>query len=374
MRNFPKTGSLVYSSEDIYKYGGQFDKYLVFWFHYGSDAHSKYGGIAYGHVIYKRKERKNLETIIANKNYNRTDSKILIDGSCDNKINSSRLKTEGFQASEVSQILTHDNLKEKQYRKEGIKKIPNTIQIPVDFTDWNHEGMVMYNAQMKMRNGWKLLNHELVEFHSYAHVLYPELVTEIIKEKYLLKEDKSDFKDDAAIFIYGAKKRRNLITNEEIERFKILLKDRRISRFEMIRKELGISEKQFDAFKKSHPERYRELWGVVLVFDTETLYYYNTEFPVYWDFERFIHIYIRHYHNFIIDDSTYKGTKFQYNYKDIRRIACLIIEKLNDDISVSLSSGKSYNKYGDQGYYFNGNYYTLRIDSSGRLMAFHPLE
>ena len=206
MRNFAETGNLVYSSEDIYNYGGQFDKYMVFWFHYGSDAYSTYGSTAYGHVIYKRKERENLETIIANKNYNKTDGKILIDGACEKEINILRLKAEGFKASEVSQILTHDNLKEKQYRKKGLKKIPNTIEVPVDFSDWNHEGMVLYNAQMKMRNGWKLLNHDLVELHSYSYVLYPELVAEIIKEKYLLNENKSDFNDDAAIFIYGARK------------------------------------------------------------------------------------------------------------------------------------------------------------------------
>jgi hypothetical protein len=31
-------------------------------------------------------------------------------------------------------------------------------------------------------------------------------------------------------------------------------------------------------------------------------------------------------------------------------------------------------KFDLHGYYFNGNYYTLRIDSSGLLMALHPLE
>jgi hypothetical protein len=118
MRNFPETGNLVYSVEDIYKYGGQFDKWLVFYFHYGSNAYNLYGMTAYGHVIYKKKERDNLERIIDSEYYHKTDGKILLDGACDDQTNSSRLKTEGFQASDVSQILTHDNLKEKQYGKK----------------------------------------------------------------------------------------------------------------------------------------------------------------------------------------------------------------------------------------------------------------
>jgi len=372
--NFLKDKDLIYSLEDIYKYGGQFDKFLAFWFYYKSDAYHKYGPSAYGHLIYKKNERQNLELAIGNENYEKSDGKIFIDGSCENKENAESLKTEGFYASEVSKILTPDNFKEKQYKIGGLKEIPNTIKIPWDFTEWDHEAMTIYNAQIKKRNGWKLLEHELLEVHSYAFVLYPEEVSDHIKDKYLLNQDGSDFNDDAALFIYGAKKRRNIIDAEEVKKFKILLKRRRISRIGIVRKELGISERQFNSFKHAHPERYRELLGAILTFNTETLYFSNTNFPIYWDFERFIHIYIRHYHNFIIDDSTYKGTKFQYNYKDIRSIACLIIESLNKEINAVLSSGKPYNKYGDQGYYFNGNYYTLRIESDGRLMAFHPLE
>ncbi|MEJ7780844.1 MAG: hypothetical protein WKF68_14780 [Daejeonella sp.] len=111
---------------------------------------------------------------------------------------------------------------------------------------------------------------------------------------------------------------------------------------------------------------------VLLSFKDETLTEHVTQYPIYWDEERFIHIYGRHYVDYFINFSTYKGTHFQYSYKDIRRLVCLILKSLQNEIESSLSNEWQYDKYGDQGYYFNGNYYTLRIDN-GRLMTFFPM-
>ena len=77
--------------------------------------------------------------------------------------------------------------------------------------------------------------------------------------------------------------------------------------------------------------------------------------------------------DYFIHFSTYKGTHFSYTDKDIRRVICGVLDSLRVEIQAALSSGKRYDKYGDQGYYFNGDYYTLRIEETGRLMTFFPM-
>src|SRR5688572_29602229 len=52
---------LVYSIQDVYKFGGQMDYYLVFEFYPTSDAYIKYGESVHGHVIFRRQERPRLE-------------------------------------------------------------------------------------------------------------------------------------------------------------------------------------------------------------------------------------------------------------------------------------------------------------------------
>ena len=129
----------------------------------------------------------------------------------------------------------------------------------------------------------------------------------------------------------------------------------------------------FEAFKTAHPDEYKNARMILLAFHYETLTARSTQFPIYWDEERFVHIYGRHYVDYFVNLSTYKGTHFQYSYKDIRRLVCLVLESLKDPIESALSDGKPFNQYGDQGYYFNGNYYTLRIAENGRLMTFFPM-
>jgi hypothetical protein len=374
--NTRRKASLLFSVEDIYKFNGQSDKYSIFRFYKTSDAYKKYGDDAFGHLIYSKKQREKLEEKITQEKYDRTDDKIFLDAASKDKGKIDLLRTEGFLASDVLEILTftHDNSKGKQYKKEGLKEIPNTINVKFDSQDMDLEKLVIWNMNQKIKGGYTLLRHDWVTYYANIFVVNPDLISDEIKTKYLLKEDKSGFQEEADIKINAGRLRRMLSTGEEIFYFDKLLKERRIARFEIIKNELGISDKQIEKFREANPEQFEQLHVIVLQFDTETISDYKTDYPIYWDFERFAHIFLRHYKEFFINGTSARGTHFQYVYKDIRRIARLIIENLRGEIEESLASGMPYAKYGDQGYYFNGNFYTLRISAEGKLMQFHPQE
>ncbi|MCK4813098.1 MAG: hypothetical protein KAT14_04095 [Candidatus Marinimicrobia bacterium] len=373
--NERKKEDLIYSVEDIYKFAGQFDKYTIFRFYRTSKAFKKYGDEVYGNILYQKSERESLEASITNDNYKRNDGKIYLRGASQNEKINSLLKTEGFLASEAFEVLTSNLFDNgKQYKKEGNKEIPNTIKIKFDPSEFDLEKSQIRLAYMKLNDGYKFLHHELVELYANLFVINPEAVSKENEQMFLLNEDKSGLTEEAEIRILSAQYRRNIIDQKKAIRLNSLLRNRRIKRFEIIKKDLGISNKQLEQFKETYPDKYKELCFVTLTFQTETLTNYKTDHPVYWDFERFIHIYLRHYKNFFIEQSTARGTLFQYTYKDVRRLACLIIENLKEEIETELKKGNGYFKYDDMGYYFNGNYYTIRIDNGGRLMQFHPLE
>ncbi len=373
--NKRKKEQLLYSVEDIYKFAGQFEKFVIFHFYRTSEAFKKFGEHAYGHLIYKKNERNELEAVIKNEKYHRTDRKIYIEGVSKKTEINSLLKFEGFLASDVFEVQTSDALSgEKQYKKEGKKEIPNTLKVKFDMNGFDLEKSEIYIALNKINDGYTLLHHEYVDLFSNLFVIEPETVTQQMSETYLLATNKKDFIPDAEYKILSAKYRRSMADDDEVIRLNILVNERGLKRFEVIKKELGLSNNQFEIFRKAYPEKFKELKGVTLMFETETLSNYKTTNPVYWDFERFIHIYLRHYKEFFIEQSTARGTHFQYSYEDIKRLVCLIIKNLNEEIELALSSGKGYSKYDDQGYYFNGNFYAIRIDKTGRLMQFHPLE
>jgi hypothetical protein len=368
--------TLLHSVEDIYAFSGQEDKYSVFTFYPTSESFKKYGDMVYGWLQYRKKERDALEEKIKKTPYERTDGKIILEGALQDEAKNILLKTEGFLASEVMKFhnMNHHDSREKQYGKPGTKKIPNTINIKFDPTRTDPYAMELYITGNKIKDGYKVPNHDLTSYYAVIYALDPTNIPDDVKEAYLFQEDKKTLTEEAEFKILEVKYHKKNATPEDQKRLGQLIAKRRIDRFKIIEKQLGISMKKIIEHGESNPTLFVDMYNAVMHFKTDTLTAYKTDYPIYLDFERYAHIYLKHYDKFFIPASTLKGTPFQYSYKDIRRLLTLIIENLRDKIEETLSEGKEYRKYSDQGYYFNGNYYTLRISPEGRVLQFHAQE
>lgn len=368
--------TLLYSIEDIYSFSGQEDKYSIFHFYPTSEAFKKYGDMVYGWIQYKKKERDALEEKIKVPSCERTDGKVILNGALQDDAKNTLLKDEGFLASEVMKFYNtnHHDSRGKQYGKPGTKEIPNTINIKFDPTGTDIYTMELYITGNKIKDGYKMPQHDLTSYYAVIYALDSDNLPNELKEMYLFQEDKKTLTAEAEFKMLEVKYHRKIATTEEQNRLSNLLAKRRMDRFKIVEKQLGVSIKKIAEHGKSYPEEFVEMYNALMHFKTDTLTAYKTDYPIYLDFERFAHIYLKHYDKFFIPASTLRGTHFQYKYKDIRRLLTNIIEKLRGEIEVSLSSGKEYRKYSDQGYYFNGNYYTLRISPEGRVLQFHAQE
>jgi hypothetical protein len=363
---------LLFSVEDMFRLVGQYDKYVVVKFYRTSDAYNKYGAEVHGSIIYGLKLRDKLTNAIAVRNYERTDGNILLAITGDDTLKVQQLKTEGFQSSEIYAISTfNDDPEIVVYRKEGKKEIPNTITIPFQSGSFDLPRMEIMITSWKFQDNSKILDHELLTYYT-NQLIIGETVPEDIKNEYLLDDGKV-FKEQVLVQMYAFGFHHDLLNQEQKKHYNQILRQRADRRWTILKKDLGITEKVFESFKAAYPEEYVVARTTLIGFHDETLTPNSSQYPIYWDEERFVHIYGRHYVDYFVNFSTYKGTRFQYTYKDIRRVICLVLESLKEPIEAALSSGKRFDKYGDQGYYFNGNYYTLRIDETGRLMTFFPM-
>lgn len=364
---------LNFSLEDLFGHAGQYDKFVSVEFYRNSDAFGRYGESVNGMIIYGRKHRNELTQRISFENYARTDGVVLLNSTSENREVNEQLKTEGFLASDICTILTfvHDP-NEVAYQKPGIKEIPNTIVIPFESGEVDLPRTQNLITSWKFRDRSKILGHELMRYYTNELIMGME-VPEPIKQKFLYEGVGPSLKEDVLIQFYSYGYVEQLLDPQQKNHLNRLLKTRADRREELLKRDLSISDKRFEKFKVDFPDAYRQTRGAFLQFTDETLSEHQTQHPVYWDEERFVHIYGRHYVDHFINMSTYNGTHFQYSFKDVRRLLCMVLESLQKEIEIALSGGKNYNKYGDQGYYFNGNYYTLKIDANGRLMTFFPM-
>jgi hypothetical protein len=111
-----------------------------------------------------------------------------------------------------------------------------------------------------------------------------------------------------------------------------------------------------------------------LGFDEEVLSIGKFPIPIYWNFKSYLHIYLRHCEELQPDGQFKAKTPFAYTQKDIRRILKIAVNKLIDKIQSRLSKGSDFRTYDEKSLYFNGNYYSLRIESNGRVDSFYPYE
>lgn len=365
-----------FSTEELYNMYGQYDKYISIEFHKFSESAQKFGRNIEGIIVYRKSERQGLEETISKENVPRTNDYVKID--CFNFENLTEeqkveLIEKGFKSGDVYEILASDFPKQKLYNQEGRKEI-KTINVNVDPTDFDLNRTYSWLYSQRIKNGGILISEEWAKFCGITLFLEPD------SEKFDLMGEKAfdengNKKPLVRFYELEAKFVDSDITKEELLEFNEFLKSRKDERTELLRTELKRStNKSLEKFIEEYPNIYKDLRRPILQFESESLEYHEVITPIYWDFESYLHIYLRHCDELGIEGHFENKTKFQYDQKDIKRILKIAIEKLKPQLNEKLKEDKEFRVYGDRSLYFNGNHYSLHILANGRVAAFHPME
>ena len=366
-----------FSVEEIYAMYGQYEqKFISIEFHKYSDSAQKYGRNISGTIQYGKAERETLEQIIESGNVPRTNGPVNFESTDEHlsKEQQEQLKNEGFISGDIYEVLATDFPAQKAFGQVGKKEIPNTIEIKMDPTGFDVNRSNHWLLGQKIKSGYPLTDDEWAKFCGLSFYLEPESVNfDVIKIKGFSEDGKKAYL--SRFFELEAKLYAKDISAEEMQEFNEFLKKRKAVRIEAIVKEIKRStNKTLEKFKEEYPAIYKALEISRIQFDNETLAYHHVVKPIYWYYVGFLHIYLRHCDELSIEGHFENKTKFQYSYKDIRRILKIAIDNLLPQINDRLSKGKDFRIYGDKSLYFNGNHYSLHVLENGRIAAFHPLE
>jgi len=367
-----------FSVEELYAMYGQFDnKYISIEFHKFSESAKKFGRNISGVLTYYKEERENLENAISQANVPRTNGLVKIDCSNDERLSDEQKKellNNGFISGDIYEVLALNYPTIKSYKQSGIKEIPNTITVKFDPTDFDINLAYYWLYSQKIKNGYILIDEEIAKFCGLSLYLKPGSDNYDYVKTNCFDENGNKL-PKVRFYELEAKFYANDINKEEIIEFDNLLKSRNTERIKAVKKEIKKStNKTFEQFKIEYPEIYSEIQKSIVHFQTESLEYQEVVTPIYWDFESFLHIYLRHCDELAIEGHFEDKTKFQYSQKDIKRILKIAIEKIKPRINERLKEGKDFRIYGDKSVYFNGNYYSLHILANGRVAAFNPMK
>jgi len=369
--------SFQFSVEELYYMFGQYDKFVGIEFHKFSNAAKRYGRNIGGIFIYGKDERKKLETAINSENIPRTNGLVKIDISSNYNLTEEKVNEliqVGICSGDIYEIINTKGSLSNVYTQKGRKEIPHRININVDFSDTDACKLALYNLNMRLRDGGTLIKGEWNEYCGYNLYYSPEIKDDI-NLKHIIYNGDGSIKKEVRFYELIAKQKNSDITEDELKEFSDLLKNRRIERFEILKDELrktGINS--LEKFQSDHFDIYMEIYKTALIFDDDVLIYTKSPIPVYWDFKSYLHIYLKHCEELQPAGHFKMKTPFVYKQKDIRRILSIAIEKLESKIEARLSQGLDFRTFGEKALYFNGNYYSLRIEPDGRVDSFYPNE
>jgi hypothetical protein len=366
-----------FSIEELYSMYGQYDKFVGIEFHKFSEATKKYGRNIGGIFIYGKNERQELEDTLTFETVPRTNGLVKLDVSSNYNLTNEQIKElieVGFNSGDIYEISASNTTLINSYAQKGKKEIPNTINLTIDTSGTDPCKLILYNLNMRLNYGGVLIEGEWNQFCGFSICYSPKLEkVEFIKSKSYDKDGK--IKREVRFYELVAKKINSDITEDELNEFSQLLRERRIARFEILKSELKKNNiNSLEKFKEEHPSVYTEIYKTALIFDDEVLTFSKSSIPVYWDFKTYLHIYLRHCDELQPDGHFKSKTPFSYHQKDIRRILTIAVEELEDKIQDRLSQGLDFRTYGEKALYFNGNYYSMRIESNGRIDSFYPNE
>ena len=365
----------MYSKENIYKNTGQFDRVVSVSFRFNSDSYRKYGSYIVGKFYYTPSERSEIQRIIENPNHENTHGLIKFIASDSPKLsteNKDYLKFDGLESSDIVEVLGFNTSAENQFMKTDIRELPKPITIKSPFTEEDEaDNMILWLNNQRLNNGYKLIQEERNQHNAILYRKYENLITKPEEVALFRDEITGKIKPELNYYYLNSKFEHGTINDDEFEELKELINQKATEKVLIIKKELEKSSQKWKQLAIDKQAALRILIAMATHFETHRLT--SAKNPVWWDFERFVHIFMRHVSETKIGERFEIKTAFQYKAKDIKSLIKIVLDICDKEIAEHFEKkpGIEFKRQGERAVYFDGDYYSFRIDKDGKLMTFH---
>lgn len=363
---------MEYTIEYIYKTYGQFDSFVTVLFKPGSTSAEKFSHSLIGTFIFNHNERQKLENSSLEHdgdNYNRY---IKFSPSGIETLES-ELRVEldkiGLFVEDIEEIFSLMPNKTNQFTSKVEKETPKNVIYIGDYSNVDIHSLE-YTLLEKRKKTTGIIEEEAcrikaLQMHYNSESFFEEMINwQPISNRSLIA-------DRILYHYYEIKLAYAPLSKEEKEDYSRIRKEQFEKNWLICMKELERKVGNTKNFLRKNPDLFKRLFNICREFHDEIIDAYP--FPIWWDIERFIHIYLGHVKEYSPVPNNSK-TLIQYGLKETKRVICFVISQVEKEmIQHFKQSSKDFFRTGDRAVYWNGNYYYLVIESSGRLKAFFPL-
>jgi len=363
----------MYSIEEVYKYTGQYDKVASVSFSLGSESQRTFGNYIIGVFKYSKSERESLEVKMRSSPDEKTYGYIKFSVSKSFTLAEElrhKLESEGLLSSDIIEILQYNSPLINEFTKKELRSLPEKISLKADLDSFDEEELFLYLINGYLTSGYNLTPFERDRYNGILIRKFAGQIThEFLEEFY--KPGTSELVDEVRYYYLKSKFLKDDLTPMEDADLKELYSKKIQDRFDKLFRELERGTKNIKDLNKN-PE-YKKilsvLYYITIGFKPERLS--GFKYPIWWDFERFIHIYLRHVDALQIGERFEVKTAFQYQTVDIQLTIVKVLDLIQNDIESHFSTtpNSDFYRIGEMGVYYKGDYYSLHIEKTGRLLT-----
>ncbi len=367
---------MEYSVEDIFLYSGQYDKVVNISFKKGSESQKEYGDYLIGEFIYSPSERLNLQRLVEEENYTRTNGRVRFKDTTERISDAKRefLRREGVLASDIVGILQFSGESFNAFSYRELRELPKPIILEVDFDRSLFVEQLLFTFNLQLSNGFALIPNEVDQYHAAILTKCGENAFGMERIGTILDKETGTIRTGVRYHFFRLQCEMGIeLTKEEGEEYVRLICERARKRHEIAYHELLRTTENPRSIGAKYP--YANYIFNQLIYDFDDIRLTMSQFAVWLDFGRYIHIMVGHVSEMLIGERNLEKTQFQYRAKDIIALIEKVVKEVDNEIQAHFISTpeKEFRRNGRMSVYYNGDYYQFRIRPDGRLMQFHKL-
>lgn len=353
---------------------GQYDNnFVTVHFHHNSVAYNQFKPILMGSFIYTLDERIKLHEIIKQEIVPRTSNFIKFRPSVLEKISDEQiiaLDKKGFQNDDIDFMYVSDMPRHNRFLLTE-KKIENVMKINFDARHVDLDRMQLGFLSARLKNGNGLTPQEKSQY--FGLQLYYNKNFDIEKDRDIIMDSETgNIKDDIKYYNLKVKFVNEETSPEETTELENIIRKRAQTNVALLLAELDRSSEKLKETIVNNRITFDNLVRLCTNFESDLLLPYKI--PIWWDFERFLHIYMRHVREIKIGERFEEKTVFQYKLEDVKFIIKAVLEKVYGEMEDFFNNNpnKNFVRMGKRSVAYDGNYYRVDVEPNGRLITFHP--
>jgi hypothetical protein len=361
--------------EDLYAFVGRPEHVCRFVFREETDAHKTYGASLTGLVVYSPTQKAALERSEARANIE--DAGLVRIRCVDPELPRhllDDLKYGGISILDIEEISYIPFASRAKINEDGTKEVPGIVYLDIDDTrDIDVDKLFQNLVNLKNNGGTEPIPYEKEKFIGITLGQNNGRIDSRILTQFGFDVASASANTEVGYHALMTKKRHRTISEVELDSLRELEAIRWMKRASLLLKEIERSGVRVTELKDDQA-RLGVIQKSVEKFEPHVLLHGKKQ--IYWELAGYLHIALRHVREMQV--GLFKGkTPFPYGATDLEILVERVLAQVAEEIRTHYEKARprsAFSRHGKMSIYFNGDFFSLKIDEGGRLVSFYVTE